>query len=219
MLPAGDWDTWLIRSGRGWGKTRTGSETVREWARERVRIALVARTAADVRDVVVEGESGILACCPEWERPVYEPSKRRLTFPSGAVATCYSADEPDLLRGPQHHYAWCDELASWAYLEEAWANLVFGLRLGSKPRKVITTTPRPLALIKRLAQDQRCVVTRGSTYDNAANLAASALAEFRVKYEGTRLGRQELQGEVLDDVPGALWQRDWIKHGRLGVAA
>ena len=123
QLPGGDWDTWLILSGRGWGKTRTGAEAVREWARSPgVRIALVGRTAADVRDVIVEGESGVLAICPTWERPLYEPSKRRLTWPNGSLATCYSADEPDVLRGPQHHYALCDELASWRYLGETWAN-------------------------------------------------------------------------------------------------
>ena len=219
LLPAGDWDTWLILSGRGWGKTRTGAEAVREWARTpRTRIALVGRTSADVRDVIVEGESGLLAIAPRRERPLYEPSKRRLTWPNGSQATCYSADEPDLLRGPQHHKALCDELASWRYLDETWSNLVFGLRLGSNPQKAITTTPRPLALIKRLLSDPRCVVTRGSTYDNAANLAPSAIAEFRAKYEGTRLGRQELNGEVLDDVPGALWQRDAIDKLRVREA-
>jgi phage terminase large subunit-like protein len=219
LLPQGDWDTWLILSGRGWGKTRTGAEAVREWARNPGwRIALVGRTAADVRDVIVEGESGILACCPTWERPLYEPSKRRLTWPNGAQATTYSADEPDLLRGPQHHAALCDELATWAYLDEAWSNLVLGLRLGAQPRKVITTTPRPLALIRQLLADTRCQVTRGSTFDNAQNLAASALREFRAKYEGTRLGRQELNGEVLDDVPGALWARPQLDGSRVHVA-
>lgn len=218
LIPAGDWwDTWLILSGRGWGKTRTGVETVREWSRTIPRIALVGRTAADVRDVIVEGESGVLACCPRWDRPLYEPSKRRLTWPNGALATCYSADEPDLLRGPQHGAALLDEMASWAHLEEAYSNLTFGLRLGDHPRKVITTTPRPLALLKRLIKDPRCKVTRGSTYDNAANLAASALAEFKAKYEGTRLGRQELGGEVLDDVPGALWLRTQIDALRVAA--
>jgi phage terminase large subunit-like protein len=220
LLPEGDWDTWLILSGRGWGKTRTGAEAGRWWAKMPIvpRIALVGRTAADVRDVIVEGESGILAIAPKWERPLYEPSKRRLTWPNGAIATTYSADEPDLLRGPQHHFALCDELASWRYLEETWSNLIFGLRLGANPRKVITTTPRPLAILKRLLKDPRCRVTRGSTYDNAANLASTALAEFRAKYEGTRLGRQELGGEVLDDVPGALWQRDAIDALRVREA-
>lgn len=218
ILPAGDWDTWLILSGRGWGKTRTGAEAVREWAKTIPRIALVGRTAADVRDVIIEGQSGILACFPRLERPDYEPSKRRLTFRNGALATAYSADEPDLLRGPQHGAALCDELASWNYLDEAWSNLTFGLRLGAHPRKVITTTPRPLALIRALVKDPKCIVTRGSTYDNAANIAASALAEFKAKYEGTRIGRQELGGEVLDDVPGALWARDQIDKLRVRTA-
>ena len=218
-VPGGDWDTWLILSGRGWGKTRTGAEAVREFARvPGTRIALVGRTSADVRDVIVEGESGLRAIMPPRERPLYEPSKRRLTWPNGSQATCYSADEPDLLRGPQHHKALCDELASWRYLDETWSNLVFGLRLGTNPQKVITTTPRPLVLIKRLLSDPRCVVTRGSTYDNAANLAPSAIAEFRAKYEGTRIGRQELNGEVLDDVPGALWQREAIDKLRIREA-
>src|SRR6266851_562086 len=219
VLPAGDWDTWLILSGRGWGKTRTGAEVVREWAREPgLRLALVGRTSADVRDVIVEGGSGVLACSPRWERPEYEPSKRRLVWPNGTLATTYSADEPDLLRGPQHHHALCDELATWKYLDEAWSNLTFGLRVGQHPRKVITTTPRPLPLIRRLLKDSRCIVTRGSTYDNAANLAASALAEFRSKYEGTRIGRQELMGEVLEDVPGALWERAVIDKLRVRMA-
>ena len=216
LLPVGDWDTWLILSGRGWGKTRTGMEAVREWARNPSwRIALVARTAADARDVLVEGESGILAISPEWERPIYEPSKRRLTWPNGAQATTYSAEEPDVLRGPQHHAALCDEMASWQYLADTWSNLVFGLRLGTNPRKAITTTPRPLELIRALLKDPRCVVTRGSTYDNRDNLAPSAMREFKAKYENTRIGRQELLGEVLDDVPGALWLRADIDKSRV----
>jgi phage terminase large subunit-like protein len=220
LPPAGDWDTWLILAGRGFGKTRTGAEIVRAWCTgpEPVRVALVARTAADVRDVIVEGESGILACCPSWERPLYEPSKRRLTFPNDSLATCYSADEPDVLRGPQHHHALCDELATWQHLGEAWSNLEMGLRLGARPTKVIATTPRPLALIRELLKDPRCVVTRGSTYANAANLPAPFLARLRTRYEGTRLGRQELNAEVLDDVPGALWQREVLDKLRVRLA-
>jgi phage terminase large subunit-like protein len=213
LAPADEeWLTWLILSGRGWGKTRTGVEWVSRIAKEHPgwRIALVARTAADVRDTMVEGESGVLACSPPWFRPTYEPSKRRLTWPNGAMGTTFSADEPDALRGPQHHAAWADELASWKYAEDTWDNLQFGLRLGRMPRVVVTTTPRPIKIVRELMADPTTRITRGATYDNAANLAASQLAKFKKKYEGTRLGRQELHGEVLDDVPGALWNRKML---------
>jgi phage terminase large subunit-like protein len=194
-------------AGRGVGKTRSGAEKVRSWAEsgDYSRIALVAATAADARDVMVEGESGLLACCPPWNRPKYEPSKRRVVWPNGALATLYSADEPERLRGPQSAAGWCDELAAWRFLEQAWDNLIFGLRLGDKPRLVITTTPKPLELLRKLIKDPTCIVTRGNTFENAANLAPTALAEFRAKYEGTRIGRQELYAEMLDDTPGALW--------------
>ncbi len=208
QIPAGDdWDKWLILAGRGWGKTRTGAETVRAWVKAGYRrIALVAATAADARDVLVEGESGILRIHPDRDRPLYEPSKRRLTWPNGAIATTYSADEPDRLRGPQHDAAWCDELASWSY-PEAWDMLLMGLRLGLRPAAVITTTPRPTKLVRELLTDHRCHVTRGATMDNARNLAPQFLSQIVKKYEGTRLGRQELYAEVLDDNPGALWHR------------
>src|SRR5690625_4816735 len=149
-LPAGDWQTWLTLAGRGWGKTRVGAETVRRKVEtgQAGRVALVAATSADARDVMVEGESGILAVSPPWNMPRYEPSKRRLTWPNGAVATTYSADEPNRLRGPQHDFAWADELAAWRFDQEAWDMLMFGLRLGTDPRAIVTTTPRPTALIK-----------------------------------------------------------------------
>ncbi|ADU50161.1 hypothetical protein Tmar_0036 [Thermaerobacter marianensis DSM 12885] len=219
LPPEGPWRIWLILAGRGFGKTRTGAEWVREQVERhgRRRIAIVGRTAADVRDVMVEGESGILSISPPWFRPVYEPSKRRLTWPNGAIATLYSADEPDLLRGPQHDAAWADELAAWRR-PEAWDNLMFGLRLGPDPRVVVTTTPRPVKLIRDLLNDPTCVVTRGSTYENAANLAPAFLEQIISRYEGTRLGRQELYGEVLDDVPGALWQRKRIDELRVREA-
>ena len=209
QMPSGDdWDKWLILAGRGWGKTRTGAETVRAWVRSGYRrIALVAATAADARDVLVEGESGILRVHPDAERPLYEPSKRRLTWPNGAIATTYSADEPDRLRGPQHDAALCDELASWSY-PEAWDMLMMGLRLGERPRVAITTTPRPIKIIRDLMSDPRCRVTRGATHDNALNLAPQFLSQIVARYEGTRLGRQELYAEVLTDNPGALWHRD-----------
>lgn len=212
LPPAGDWRVWLVLAGRGFGKTRLGAEWVRAQAEQHpgCRIALVGRTAADVRDVIVEGESGLLAVCPPWCRPVYEPSRRQLIWPNGAIAKTYSADEPDLLRGPQHHAALADELAAWKRVDETWSNLMFGLRLGAAPRVVITTTPRPIRLLRELRSDPGTRVTAGSTYENRENLAAPFLEQIVTKYEGTRLGRQELQGELLEDVPGALWQRQQI---------
>lgn len=209
LPPAGSWFAWLLLAGRGFGKSRTGAEYIRDRVEHHGarRVALVGPTSADVRDVMVEGESGLLAVCPPWSRPVYEPSKRRLTWPNGAIATCYSADEPNRLRGPQHDAAWADELAAWRYADDAWDNLLLGLRLGNDPRVVVTTTPRPTKIIKGLMVDTGTVITRGSTYDNAANLAAPFLDKVRKKFEGTRLGRQELHAEILDDNPNALWQR------------
>lgn len=220
--PDGLWDTWLILAGRGFGKTRTGAETVKAMVNtgKYRRIALVAPTASDARDVMVEGESGILSVFPPSMRPKYEPSKRRVTFQNGAIATTYSADEPERLRGPQHDFAWCDELASWRY-PEAYDMLQFGLRLGHsrgvRPCKVVTTTPKPTKLIKEVAKDPKTFITRGSTFDNADNLASSFLAQIRSKYEGTRLGRQELYAEILDDNPGALWNRALIDANRIAL--
>jgi phage terminase large subunit-like protein len=218
LPPPGAWRVWLLLAGRGFGKTRTGAEWVRHQVNRHKgrRVALVAPTAADARDVMVEGESGILAISPEWDRPHYEPSKRRLTWPNGAIATTYSADEPERLRGPQHDAAWCDEIASWRY-PEAWDMLMFGLRLGDDPRVVVTTTPKPIRIIRELIADPTTVITRGSTYDNRANLAPAFLAQIIKKYEGTRLGRQELNAEILDDVPGALWNRALIEATRWPV--
>jgi predicted phage terminase large subunit-like protein len=216
QAPSGSWRTWLILAGRGWGKTRTGGE----WVRDRVmrggarRVALVARTASDVRDVIVEGESGILAISPPDERPVWEPSRRRLTWPNGAIATTYSADEPDQLRGPQHDAAWADELAAWKY-PDAWTQLLLGLRLGSDPRVVVTTTPRPTPIIRSLRAAATTHITSGRTIDNAANLAPQFLDAIVRQYEGTRLGRQELDGEILDDSAGALWRWQWIDAARV----
>lgn len=220
LPPPGDWSTWLVLAGRGWGKTRTGAEWVRSVARTLpgCRIALVARTSADARDVMVEGESGLLAVSPAPERPTFEPSKRRLTWPNGSQGTLYSAEEADLLRGPQHHAAWSDELAAWTTAAETWSNLVLGLRLGAHPQALVTTTPRPIPLVRELLSSASTVVTRGSTFANAANLPASALAAFRAKYEGTRIGRQELMGELLDDVPGALWTRAMLDDNRVKAA-
>jgi phage terminase large subunit-like protein len=217
LPPLGDWRVWLIQAGRGWGKTRTGAE----WVREQIeagkrRIALIGPTAADCRDVMVEGDSGLLNVCGS-NRPNYEPSKRRITWPNGAIATTYSADEPDRLRGPQHDAAWADEPAAWKYPTDAWDMLMFGLRLGDNPRVVATTTPRPIQLVRDLIALPGTVITRGRTADNAANLAPQFLEQIVGKYEGTRLGRQELDGELLDDVPGALWQRKQIDDCRVGI--
>ena len=207
---------WLILAGRGWGKTRTGAECVNaevEAGRAR-RIAIVAETAADARDVIAEGPSGFLSIGPPNKRPLYESSKRRLTWPNGATATLYNATEPDQLRGPQHDFAWCDELGKWAYAksgssqrslgQEAWDMLQFGLRVGSG-RCVVTTTPRPVPLVRKLMAAARTHLTRGVTADNAANLSPDFLRTIQDRYGGTRLGRQELNAEILDEVPGALW--------------
>jgi predicted phage terminase large subunit-like protein len=216
LAPAGTWRTWLVKAGRGWGKTRVGAEWVRQQARNVGRIALVGPTAADVRDVMVEGDSGIMSICGPHDRPEYQPSRRRLVFPSGALAYCYSADEPERLRGPQHHAAWCDEVGAWRY-PEAWDQLRMGLRLGSDPRAVVTTTPRPTDLMRRIAADPGTVVTRGTTFQNRANLAREFLEAIVTRYEGTRIGRQELLGEDLDDNPAALWQRGEIDANRRHV--
>jgi phage terminase large subunit-like protein len=218
LAPDGDWSKWLAMAGRGWGKTRVGAEWVRgEVAAGRAsRVALVAPTAADARDVMVEGESGLLAVHPRNDdQPVYEPSKRRVSWPNGAIATLYSADEPERLRGPQHDLAWADELAAWRYLQDAWDMLMFGLRLGKRPRVLITTTPKPRALLKELIADPTCVVTYGRTEENRANLASTFLQSIVSRYHGTRLGRQELGGELLEDVEGALWMRRMIEDGRV----
>ena len=215
LPPPGDWRMWLLLAGRGFGKTRTGAELVRARVASHTarRIALVAPTAADARDVMVEGESGLLAIAPPGQRPLYEPSKRRLTWPNGAIATTFSADEPERLRGPQHDFAWCDELAAWRY-PAAFDMLMFGLRLGDDPRAVITTTPRPTKLIRTLLADPTVVVSRGRTAENRGNLAPAFLDQIVRRYRGTRLGRQELDGEILDDVPGALWQHGIIEAAR-----
>ena len=216
--PLGDWRVWLILAGRGWGKTRTGAEFIREQvdAGYAQHIALVGPTAADVRDTMIEGESGLLGIYPEAQRPRYEPSKRRVTFHNGAVATAFTADEPDRLRGPNHDLAWADELAAWRY-PEAWDMLMFGLRIGNFPKVVATTTPKPIPLIRRLVgtEDGSVHLTKGSTFDNRPNLAASFLQEVLTRYEGTRLGQQELYAEVLDDVEGALWNREMLEEHRV----
>jgi len=216
----------MILAGRGFGKTRIGSEAIRSWACGTTplsggrykRIALVAETAADARDVMVEGESGILACHPKEFRPVYEKTNRKLTWPNGALAYLYNATEPDQLRGPQHDAGWIDELAKFRYMQETWDQLAFGMRLGVHPKIIVTTTPRPLPLIKKLVADPDTYVTRGSTLDNSANLAKSTIKQLYDRYGDTRLGRQELEGEILGDIPGALWNRESIDEARVSEA-
>lgn len=222
LAPPGDWRYWLLLAGRGFGKTRCGAEWVCDLVErgKAKRIALVAETAADARDVMVEGDSGILSVSPPWNKPHYQPSKRRLTWsnPDGsvrAVATTYTAEKPDQLRGPQHDAAWCDEIAKWRYPQLTWDQLMFGLRLGKDPRVMATTTPRPIPLVKSLMADGLCHVTRGRTYDNRDNLAASFLQAIVKRFEGTRIGRQELDAEMLDDAPGALWKRGIIEDLRV----
>jgi len=211
------WLEWLIMAGRGWGKTRTGAEFIRERVAAlgpKGRIALVGRTAADVRDVMLHGESGLLSVFPNKERPVHYPSKRQVVFKNGAVAFCYSSDEPDQLRGPQHHAAWIDEAATFYNLEDVITNYRLGLRLGVDPRCVITTTPRPRPEIRELRYSPTTVITGGRTYDNLHNLAPAFRETVLRKYEGSRLGRQELDGELLEDVEGALWTNDLIEEHR-----
>lgn len=223
LPPAGDWLVWMFLAGRGAGKTRAAAEWVAEQAIQHpgCRIALVGRTPADVRDVMIEGDSGILSCSLEASRPVYESTKRRLTWPNGSTATAYSAEVPSQLRGPQHGFAWADEASSWTdapkgdVLDTAWNNLMLGLRLGESPRCVVTTTPKPNALTRTVLGRASTVVTRGSTYDNLPNLAPSFRQQVLATYEGTRIGRQELDGELLEDVEGALWTLDMIDTPRV----
>jgi phage terminase large subunit-like protein len=220
LPPVGRWSTWMLRAGRGFGKTKTGAETVRLLVEsgEYGNGALVAATAADARDIMVEGPSGILAVSPPWFCPIYEPSKRRLTWPNGATATLFSAEEPDRLRGPDKDFAWCDEIAAWQRLQETWDMLQFTLRRGSDPKCIVTSTPRGLKFLRDLEKDTTTVTTRGTTYENTRNLAAPFLKKIRDKYEGTRLGRQEIGAEILDDNPGALWKRGHIDAKRLTPA-
>lgn len=213
--PAG-WVKWLYLAGRGAGKTRSGAE----WIRERVttgkfrHIALVAPTTSDARDVMLEGESGLLNIFPPNQQPFYEPSKRKVTFYNGAIGHLYTADKPDRLRGPQHDTAWADELAAWRY-PEAWDMLMFGLRLGQDPKVVITTTPKPKRILREILQDPTTVITKGSTYDNVDNLAPAFMETIIKKYEGTTLGQQELHAVLLEEDPSALWQRKMLDPLRL----
>ena len=223
-----DWNIWMYLAGRGAGKTRTASEWVREEAKYtntgQRRFALVARTAADVRDVIVEGESGIINVTPHSERPLYEPSKRRLTWPNGNTATCFTADEPDSLRGPQFTHAWGDEVAAWRQTPDgagltAFENLRIGTRLGQNPKIMITTTPKRVPLLYELLREAethpgKVIITKGSTMDNTGNLSQAYMDGILGVYEGTRLAAQELYGEMLSDVEGALWTVELIDRTR-----
>lgn len=219
--PAGDWHVWMLLAGRGFGKTRTGAEWVRAFAEATpgARIALVAASLHEARQVMVEGESGLLAIAPDARRPDYESSLRRLTWPNGAVATLYSAAEPDSLRGPEHEAAWCDEIAKWPQGEAAWDNLMLTMRIGARPRVVATTTPRGVPLVRRLIKEKGVAVTRGTTRSNRLNLSPRWIATMAAIYGGTRLGRQELDGELLEDVEGALWSRALIERCRVAADA
>ena len=214
LPPDGEWLIWFLLGGRGGGKTRAGAEFVRaevEGGRAS-RIALIAKTPADVRDVMVEGDSGFLKISPPQMMPLYEPSKRRLTWPNGAMALAFSSHEPDQLRGPQFDLAWCDELASWAYPRQTWDNLMFGLRIGARPHVAITTTPKPIKLLTELLTHPHCVISRCSSYDNRKFLAPSFFEHIIARYEGTTLGRQEIYAELLTEMEGALWIRANIRY-------
>ena len=219
LEPEGDWRTWFICAGRGFGKTRSGAEWVNKMARDGKykRLHLVGATAADIRDIMVEGPSGILDTSPPWFKAVYRPTKRRVEWPNGAWALAFSAAEPERLRGEQCDAAWVDELASFRY-PEAWHQLMLGLRLGTHPRVVVTTTPRPTAIIKKLIAAHTTHVTTGSTFENFDNLAAAFTEEIVSQYDGTRKGRQELYAEILSDAEGALWTSDGIEEHRIEKA-
>ncbi|WP_245770976.1 DNA-packaging protein [Natronohydrobacter thiooxidans] len=223
LPPEGEWRTWVCLGGRGAGKTRAGAEWVRaqvEGARpldagRARRVALVAETYDQARDVMVFGESGILACCPPDRRPDWEATRRRLLWPNGAVAQCFSASDPEALRGPQFDAAWCDELAKWPKADEAWDMLQFALRLGEAPRQLVTTTPRTQATLKAILRAPSTVLTHATSEANRAFLAPSFLEEIRERYRGTHLERQELDGELVEDVEGTLWPMALLERARV----
>ncbi len=219
-----NWTNWLILGGRGAGKTRSGAEWVRSVVYEKrktsssMRIALVGETIDDVRAVMIEGESGLLAVHQKHQRPIFESSKKQLVWPNGTIAQMFSAHSPEGLRGPQFHAAWCDELCKWKEAQATWDMLQFGLRLGDHPRLVITTTPKPSKLLKTIMADENTIISRASTSANAQNLAPSFLSAIAQRYDGTRLGRQELEGEILEEREDALWNRRSLDNGRVANA-
>lgn len=212
--PDGEWQTWLLMAGRGFGKTRTGAETIRGWVeRGRCkRLALVGETLREGRDILVEGKSGLLRICPPWNRPIYEATKHRLVWPNGAVAYLYSGNNPEKLRGPEFDGAWVDELAKFHCPQTLWDQLSFCLRLGDRPRCLVTTTPRPLSFLEKLIQDPGTFVTRGTSFENKDNLSPGFLKSMEKRFAQTRLGSQELYGELLSERDGALWSRDRIVY-------
>ena len=220
LPPGAGWDVWLLMAGRGFGKTRAGAEWVRAIAENdpAARIALVGASLVEARQVMVEGPSGLLQIAPRGSRPRFEPSKRRLTWHSGAQATLYSAGEPESLRGPQQSHAWCDEIANWSLGgrngEAAWDNLLLGLRLGSRPQVMATTTPRTVPLVQRILAHPGVVVTGGSTETNKRALAPGFLRSIRREFRGSMLARQELDGELIGEVEGALWSRALLERCR-----
>lgn len=214
--PEGDWRVWGVLAGRGFGKTRSGSPWViskAEQSPKGTRIAIVAPIARDVRKVMIEGPAGILACSPPWFMPEYFPSKCEIHWPNGVIGDTYAAEDPDRLRGHNSSYAWCDELSSWAN-PEVWDMLMLGLRIGENPQCMFTTTPKPFKWLKKIYKSARTVIVRGSTYENRDNLADSFIQDMETKYGGTKLGRQELNAEDIEDVDGALWTTDLIKYRR-----
>ncbi|MBM3534464.1 MAG: ATP-binding protein [Alphaproteobacteria bacterium] len=219
LPPQVPWETWLVLAGRGFGKTRTGAEWVRSEAESgrRRRIALVGPTLRDVRKTMVEGEAGIIGISPPWFRPLFVKSELRLVWPNGAIADLYSAERPDRLRGPSHDAAWADELAAWKHLDETWDNLELTLRGGAEPKRVVTTTPKPRQGLKRLIADPTTVVTRGSTSANADNLARGFVTRLERRYAGTRLGRQEMEAELLEEAEGALWSLKRLDELRVAM--
>jgi predicted phage terminase large subunit-like protein len=221
-----NWSVWVLLAGRGFGKTRVGAELVRHMVEteQAKRIAIIAPTAADARDVAVEGESGLVTISPPWNKPLYESTKRRLTWANGAVATLFSAEEAERLRGPQFDFAWTDELAAWDVNEQqmVWDMLQFGLRLGNNPRVVVTTTPKPTVLIQNLVKQardpvNRTIITTGSTYENRTNLAAPFMRQI-TQYEGTNLGRQEIYAELIDIEESGILKRSWFKQWKANKA-
>ena len=208
---------WMIKAGRGYGKTRTFAE----WVRDKVQfenykyVSLVGSAADEVRNIMIEGESGILNCSPPWFYPEYEPSKKRLTWPNGAIANIFYGSEPDKSRGAQSDIVWMDEIAKWQYPEETFDNILFGTRLGINPLVGVSSTPRATKFIKSLVNRDDCIVTSGTSYENFANLAQPFINTIIKKYEGTRLGRQEIYAHLLDDNPGALFKRAWIDRDRI----
>ncbi len=224
LLPDGLWRLWLVKAGRGWGKTRVGAEAVREWSETNRRVNIIGATMDDARDIMVEGESGILSVFPNERRARYIHNRRLIEYPSGAIGQVFSADEPERLRGPQHYKLWLDEIAAWRYLDMAFDMAMLGLRLGANPQAVLTSTPKAIPLVRSLRDRTRIppgddplgtvIMSEGSTFENEANLAPPFLAELVQKYTGTRMGRQELDAEVLEDIEGALWTSGMIEPYR-----